>query len=169
MSQSSQSTGLVETAEATYNKLDLPSLPASIKELLITFAPWLSLLSGVLGLLVFIPGAVVLLVISPLAGTAGAGLGYVATIIHLILSAVGAVISLMAFSGLRQRALRGWTMMFWATAVYLVAGLLPPGIGAIISTIIGGAAGLYLLFQTKPYYDGTLAASAMAPAPSANV
>jgi hypothetical protein len=160
----SQSTGLIETAEATYNKLDLPALPASIKELLVTFAPWLSLLGGILGLLVFIPGAFVLLVISPLAGLAGGGLGYIATIIHMILSAVGAVVSLMAFGGLRKRDLRGWTLMFWATAIYLVAGLLPLGIGAIISTLIGGAVALYLLFQTKPYYDGTLVGGAVAPA-----
>ena len=153
----SQSSGLMATAEDTYNRVNPPPLPASIKELLVTFAPWLSLLGGVIGLLVFIPGILVLLALSPVAGAAGAGLGYVSTIIHLILSAAGAVMSLMAFGGLRRRSLAGWTMAFWATAVYLVAGLLPLGIGSLIGTIIGGAIALYVLFQTKPYYDGTIA------------
>jgi hypothetical protein len=156
----SQSTGLVSTAEEAYQKLNLPSLPASITELLVTFAPWLSLLGGVLGLLVFIPGALVLLVISPLAGVGGAGLGYIATIIHLILSAAGAVVSLMAFSGLRKRSLGGWTLAFWASAIYIVAGLLPLSLGAIVGTIIGAAVALYFLFQVKPYYDGSRVAPA---------
>src|SRR5687767_6007416 len=151
-----QPTGLVATAEETYKRVNPPSLPASIKELLVTFAPWLSLLGGVVGLLVFIPGLLVLVALSPLAGLAGAGLGYVGTIINLILSAVGAVLSLMAFSGLRKRSYSGWTLAFWATAVYLVAGLFPLSIGSVLSTAIGGAIGLYVLFQTKPYYDGTI-------------
>lgn len=155
-----QSTGLVATAEETYNRLNPPSLPVSVKELLVTFAPWLALLGGALGLLVFIPGMLVLLALSPLAALGGGGLGYVATIIHLILSAVGAVISLMAFGGLRRRSISGWTMSFWATAVYLIAGLLPLTLGSIFSTVIGGAISLYILFQLKPYYDGTIAAPA---------
>jgi hypothetical protein len=159
-----ETSGLIETAEAQYNRLQLPSLPVSIRELLVTFAPWLSLLGGVLGLLVFIPGAFVLLVVSPLAGIGGAGLGYVALIIHLLFSAAGAVVSLLAFNGLRKRSMGGWTLMFWATAIYLVAGLLPLSIGAIINTLIGGAVALYLLFQTKPYYDGTIVEPAVAPA-----
>jgi hypothetical protein len=152
-----QSSGLMATAEETYNRVNPPSLPASVKELLVTFAPWLALLGGVLGLLVFIPGIVVLLVLSPAAAMAGQGLGWIATIINLILSAVGAVMWLLAFGGLRKRSFAGWTMAFWAMAVYLVAGLIPPGIGSLIGTVIGGAIGLYVLFQTKPYYDGTIA------------
>jgi len=155
MSQSmNQSGDLVSTAEETYNKLNLPALPEAITELLVTFAPWLSLLAGVIGLLVFIPGVLFLLFFSPLAGLGGAGLGYVFSIIHLILSAAGAVVSLMAFSGLRRRNLRGWTLLFWATVIYFVAGLLPISIGSLIGAIIGAAISLYLLFQIKPYYDG---------------
>lgn len=156
-------TGLVATAEETYNRVNPPSLPASVKELLVTFAPWLAVLGGVIGLLVFIPGMLVLLVLSPFAALGGGGLGYVATIIHLILSAVGAVMSLMAFGGLRRRSMAGWTMSFWATAVYLIAGLLPLGFGSLLGTVIGGAISLYILFQVKPYYDGTVPA----PAPAA--
>jgi hypothetical protein len=152
-----QSTGLMATAEETYNRINPPALPASIKELLVTFAPWLSLLGGVLGLLVFVPGVLFLLVLSPVAGVAGAGLDYVGTIMHLILSAVGAVMSLMAFPGLKRRSFSGWTMAFWASTVYVVAGLFPLGIGSLIGTAIGAAIGLYVLFQTKPYYDGTIA------------
>jgi hypothetical protein len=158
------SSNVLTATEDAYNKLNLPSLPPAIKELLVTFAPWLSLLSGALGLLVFVPGALLLLVLSPVAGLGGAGLGYVMTIIHLVLSVVGAVLSLMAFRGLRKRSLGGWTMLFWATAVYLVAGLLPLSIGGLISTIIGGALALYLLFQTKPYYDGTIVPAGATPA-----
>ena len=159
-----QPTGLVATAEETYNRVNPPSLPASIKELLVTFAPWLAILGGVLGLLVFIPGALLLLALSPLAGLAGGGLGYVGTILNLILSVVGAVLSVMSFSGLRKRSYSGWTMSFWATAVYLVAGLFPLSIGSVLGMLIGGAIGLYVLFQIKPYYDGTLPA----PTPAAS-
>lgn len=160
----SQSAGLIQTAEETYNKVNPPSLPASIKELIVTFAPWLSLLSGVLGLLVFPLATLFSVILAPLVGMGGGGLGFIFGIIHLILSVVGAVLSLMAFSGLRSRNMTGWTRLFWSTAIYLVAGLLPLSIGGIISTIIGGAVALYLLFQTKPYYDGTVVAAAANPA-----
>ncbi len=153
-----QPNGLVATAEQTYNRVNPPSMPASVKELLVTFAPWLALLGGAIGLLVFIPGMLVLLVLSPLAALGGGGLGYVGTIIHLILSAVGAVISLMSFSGLKRRSYSGWTMAFWASAIYIVAGLLPLSLGAIFGTVIGAAVSLYILFQIKPYYDGTIVA-----------
>ena len=155
-----QSSGLVATAEETYNRINPPSLPAALKELLVTFAPWLSLLGGALGLIVFIPGMLLLLVFSPVAAVGGGGLDYVGTMIHLVLSAAGAVMSVLAFAGLRRRSLAGWTMAFWATAVYLVAGLLPIGVGSIIGALIGGAIGLYVLFQIKPYYDGTIIAPA---------
>src|SRR4051812_9093131 len=99
-----QSSGLMATAEETYNRVNPPPLPASLKELLVTFAPWLALLGGVVGLLVFIPGMLFLLVLSPMAAMAGGGLDYVGNILHLILSAVGAVMSILAFSGLRARS-----------------------------------------------------------------
>jgi hypothetical protein len=38
--------------------------------------------------------------------------------------------------------------------LYIIAALLPLSIGSLFSAIIGGAIGLYLLFQVKPYYDG---------------
>jgi hypothetical protein len=156
--------GLVATAEEQYKKLNLPSLPDSVRELFVTFAPWLALLGGILGLLVFIPGVLLLLTLSPLAGAGGAGIGYVLSIIHLILSAAGAVISLMAFSGLRKHTLRGWTLLFWAAAVYFVAGLLPISISGIIGAVLGVAISLYVLFQIKPYYDGTRSIPVAAPA-----
>ena len=154
-----QASDLMLTAEENYKKLNLPALPSSVRELLATFAPWLSLLGGALGLLVFVPGTLVLLFLSPLAGLAGGGLGYVATLIHLVLSIVGAVVSLLSFNGLRRRSLSGWTLAFWATVIYLVAGLLPLSIGGVIGALFGGAVGLYLLFQIKPYYDGSLQAA----------
>lgn len=153
-----QSTSAVATVENAYNQLNLPPLPASIKELVVNFAPWLAVLGGALGLLVFVPGTLILLFLSPLAAVGGGGLGYVMTIMNLILSIVGAVLSLMAFSGLRNRSLRGWTLLFWASMVYLVAGLLPISFGGLLGVIIGGAIALYLLFQIKPYYDGTVVA-----------
>ena len=156
----SDSTGLVTTAEQTYDRLNLPPLPASIRELLVTFAPWLSLLSGLLGLLVFPIVTLVSVILAPLIGVSGGGLGYIFGIIHLILSIAGAVLSLMAFSGLRSRSLTGWTRMFWAGAIYVVAGLLPLSFGGLITTIIGAAITFYLLFQVKPYYDGRMTSAA---------
>jgi hypothetical protein len=150
----------VATTEEAYNKLNLPSLPASIKELIVTFAPWLALLGGVLGLLVLIPGTLLMLVISPVAAMGGGALGFVGILINLTLGIAGAVLSLMAFSGLRQRSLRGWVLLFWACILYLVGGLFPLSIGSLFGVVIGGALSLYLLFQVKPYYDGRIAPAA---------
>jgi hypothetical protein len=159
--------GLVATTEEQYKKLNLPALPDSIRELLVTFAPWLSLLGGILGLITFIPGVLVLLALAPVAGVGGAGLGFIFTVIHLILSAVGSVISLMAFGGLRKRTLPGWTLLFWASVVSIVAGLLPLSVGSLIGTVFGAAISLYLLFQIKPYYDGTRVIASPAVTPPA--
>ena len=151
-----QSAGAIASAEAAYRGLNLPSLPRSISDILVKFGPWLSLIGGILMLLVTVPGTLFLLALSPLAAMGGGSLGYVGLILDLIISAVGAVMSILAFRGLRARTLGGWTLLFWATILYAVAGLLPLSISGIIGAVLSAAIGLYILFQVKPYYDGTI-------------
>jgi len=151
-----QSAGAVASAEAAYRNLNLPSLPRSITDLIVKFAPWLALIGGILLLLVTVPGTLLLLAFSPLAAIGGGGLGYVGVIFDLVISAIGAVMSILAFAGLRGRKLSGWTLLFWSSILYFVAGLLPFSLGGLIGALLGAAIGLYLLFQVKPYYDGTI-------------
>ena len=148
--------GAVASAERAYRSLNLPVLPRSVTDLIVKIAPWLALVGGILMLLVTVPGTLLLLALSPVAAMGGGALGYVATILDLVISAVAAVMSILAFVPLRARKLGGWTLMFWSSVLYAVSGLLPLSFGGLIGALLGLAISLYLLFQIKPYYDGTI-------------
>ena len=148
--------GAIASAEAAYRGLNLPTLPRSVTDLLVKVGPWLALIGGILLLLVTVPGTLLLLLFSPLAAMGGGGLGYVGLILDLVISAIGAVMSILAFGGLRGRKLGGWALLFWASILYFVAGLFPFSIGGVIGALLGAAISLYVLFQVKPYYDGTI-------------
>lgn len=132
----------------------LPHLPASIVEILVKLAPWLALLGGVLGLLA-----------GPLIGVLGS-LGSImslspylmfVTIVSTVVLVANSVLLLMAFSPLRQGAMRGWVFLFWAqmlSAVDIILSLLQGQTGSLVGGVIGLAIGLYILFEIRGSYKG---------------
>ena len=149
---------------------DLPALPKNIKDFLVQVWPYLALIFGVLQLFAAWGLWGLMRVANPYIEYANelnryAGvqnIGYSSTDKMIIYSgiailAVNAVIMLMALSPLKARAQRGWDLLFLATLINVVYGVVQifisgQGIGSFIMSLLGTAVGLYLLFQVKDMY-----------------
>lgn len=137
----------MKTLEGWFAKF--PPLPASIKEIIVSFAPWLALIFGVLGVIFSIAATGFLAVLSPFIALGG-GLGLATGgVVGGILMLIGSVLMLLAFPGLRDRKAKGWKMAFYSEVVSIVSSVVALN---LVGAIIGALIGFYLLFQVKSYY-----------------
>src|SRR3990167_2850740 len=139
---------IIGTMEKWYAKA--PVLPTNVKEVIVKFAPILALVFGILGVIGAIGGLGLLTVFSPLAMLGGAkttlyGGGFISALFWL----ASAVLMLIAYPGINARKQKGWNWLFWSEVVSIVGTLLSY---AILSGIVGGLIGFYILFQVKSYY-----------------
>ena len=118
-------------------------LPEGVKEFLVKFGPWITL---------------VLMVIALPFLLAALGLGMFAMTVvpygalhmpAMIIGLVALVMEAIALPGLFARKMSGWRMLFYSQLVSLVSTLLQ---GGILGFIIGGVISLYLLFQIRSKY-----------------
>lgn len=89
--------------------------------------------------------------------------------VSLIVLVVDAVILLMAYPGLKARTKDGWNLVFLGSLINVVYGVFSAfsnrgGISSLIYSLIGSAAGFYLLFQVKDQYMVKSKAAAKATA-----
>lgn len=144
--------GLEETLELYFVKKAPFQLPPNVKEALVKFAPWITIIFMIIAippiLLVLGLGALVA-PFSVFMGPAGAiryGTNYV---ISMIVLAVSIILELMAIPGLFARSIRGWRLVYWSTLISLISSLLTFNVlNAILTAVIS----LYILFQIKSYY-----------------
>lgn len=126
-----------------------PSLPVNIKEILVQFAPWITIITVIASLPVILGifGLGAMFYSLPFAGyAAAAGFNYTLAVIFL---GISVVMRALAVPGLLARSKSGWNMLFYATivnAVYQIINF------EIIGMVIGTLITLYLLFQVKEYY-----------------
>jgi hypothetical protein len=145
-----QAKQLSRPLEDAYAKV--PALPANIRGLLVTIAPWLSLIFGVLMVLTGIGGLGLFTALSPFTALYG-GVGYsVFLMISSVVIIVQGVLMLLAFSPLKKRALRGWNLLFWSEVLAVVSSVVSLRVGSVVWAIVGAAIALYFLFQMKSYY-----------------
>ncbi len=120
-------------------------LPDSVKELLVKFGPWISLILLVMLLPFLLFALGIGTVLMPFGGVGYAtGFGLAA-----IFALVQIALLVMALPGLFARKKSGWMLMFYQQLVSLLGALLT---GAIISGIIGAIIGFYFLFQLREKY-----------------
>lgn len=144
--------GLENTLNDLFVKKAPFQLPKNAKETLVNFAPWLALIAGIMALLSALAVFGIGSVFGPLAlygGAAFAGSYFSTYFFSLIILGVAGVLELMAFPGLRQRSAKGWRMLFWAELVWIVSSVVSFN---LVSAVLGGVIGLYLLFQVREYY-----------------
>jgi hypothetical protein len=140
-----------------------PSLPREAKKALVQYLPWINLILGLVALFTVyalwrwahpaLANSLINYGVGP--GTAGRlnfGIWF-----GLIVLAVEALLYIAAFPGTRDRKKAGWNLMFYALLVNAVYGVVIlfstyGTIGNLISTLIGSAVGLYLLFQIRSSY-----------------
>jgi len=136
-----KSKDLIGMLEELFAKL--PNLPKGGTDVLVSIAPWLALIFGVLGVI----GGLSAIGISPLALFGG-----ISSSFAVLATGIGALISsilmLMAFSGLKKRTYKGWELLFWSEVVSVVSAVLSISVGSVLGVLVG----FYLLFQIKRYY-----------------
>ena len=125
-----------------------PQLPANIKESIVRFAPWITLVLILLSL----PAVLVLFGMGRLLTTwsyiGGVQYGMSYTI-SLIILAVSLVLEALAIKPLMTSSKRGWNLVFYSTLLGIVSNIIwfNPG-----NLIIGALVPLYILFQIRSYY-----------------
>jgi hypothetical protein len=124
-------------------------IPMGGKEFLAKIAPYLIIISAVLTLPAILAFFGLTMFVAPLAmmtGSMGWGLF---GIINLVTMVTTVVLNVMAVPGLFKRTHAGWKLLFYASLVSFIGGVLSPyPVGAIIGAIISW----YILFQVKVLY-----------------
>jgi len=127
-----------------------PALPKNIKEILVKFSPWISILMVVVGLpavlALFGLGAMMYATPYTAYGMYRAGGGFSIAILFLMGTLV---LQALAVPGLMKRKMSGWNFLYysvWLNAVYSLLN------GQILSLLVGSVISLYFLFQVKSMY-----------------
>jgi hypothetical protein len=125
-----------------------PAIPKDIKELIVSFLPWLT----VIGLLLMIPGILAIIGLStislPVSYMVGAryGIMYFVSIIFMVITAI---LLLMAAPGLFKRQKKSWYFLYYVSIITAISDIVSLNIFGFILTIL---LGFYILFQIKEYY-----------------
>ena len=116
-------------------------LPAALKEIIVRFGPWITVVLLILSLPVLFHFLGLSVAFVPI-GVAYSLLWSVAYCLHLVLMG-------LALPGLFARKMSGWTLMFYAQLVSVVASLL---LYQIVGALIFGLIAFYILFQVRSLY-----------------
>jgi hypothetical protein len=145
--------GKLEVTLEEYLVKKAPQLPKGWKEMIVKFAPYLAIISVVLG----IPGFLALLglgaFLAPL-GLAGGimtgqpfvGFSYIVNVVFLGLMVL---LEGLAIPGLFSRSKKAWNLLYWSALAGVVQNILNFNVGGLV---IGGLLSLYFLFQVKESY-----------------
>ena len=150
---------LIETLNQ-YFGVKAPQLPANIKEIIVKFGPYLiiiGLIFTVLSIIALVPLMLGTAVLSTYVD-AYAGISIQQVYISIIFGIIIGIIELMALPGLFKRTPGSWKLLFYAELVSLLSLLVSLN---IISLIISGIVGLYILFQIRPLYNGSVPTSSV--------
>lgn len=124
------------------------TIPANIKEIIVKFAPWITLIVLIMALpaLLFVLGIGTLVMPFSFMGGLQAGFSYTLT---MILTAVSLVLEAVALPGLFKRTRGGWNLVYYASLVGVVQNIVSFNLGGLI---IGSLLSFYVLFQVREYY-----------------
>jgi len=123
----------------------LPSLPANVKEIIVKFSPWITLIVLVISL----PTLLAALGLSALMMPGwGYGLHFGYSIVWWV-SIASMVLMAVALPGLFKRKMSSWRLVFYSGLVMALYNLLSMDLGSLV---IGTGISMYILFQIKSYY-----------------
>lgn len=146
-----------------------PKIPDKGRAAIVEWAPWISLVVGLLSLLSVYTlwhWAHVANNLVDYANQLSHSLGLDTAKVQrltfnvwlaLLVMAIQAVMYLMAYPGLKARKKSGWNLVFYASLVNVVYAIVVVftaygGVGNLIGSLIGTAIGLWILFQIRPAY-----------------
>ena len=146
-----------------------PKLPENAKKILVQYAPWLSLIGGILT-------AWAAWSIWHWAHLANTYVNYANQIneafgsntiidnrlgvgiwLSMLVLIVQAALLLLAFPGLRDHKKSGWNLVYYSVLVNLAYGIIVMftsygGFGSLVGAVIGAAISFYFLFQIRSRY-----------------
>ncbi|MFH1186570.1 MAG: hypothetical protein V1697_00150 [Candidatus Levyibacteriota bacterium] len=145
MAQSSLDS-LTNSIEKMYAKF--PPIPKAWRDVIVSIAPWLALIFGVLGVFGSLSAFGISTVLSPLV-VLGGGIGTATSLIVVsVIGLVESILMLIAFPSLLKRIMLGWKYLFLAELLGIAASV----INFTLAGVILGLVWLYFLFQIKPEY-----------------
>jgi uncharacterized membrane protein YoaK (UPF0700 family) len=125
-----------------------PALPVSVKEFIVNFGPWISLILGLLLLPLILAAFGLGALFTPVAMMAGVRFG-ATYMLSILVAVVQMVLQFAAIGGLLKRQTGGWKLAFYGA---LVGGVYSLVSLQIIGLVIGTGLSLYVLYQIKSYY-----------------
>lgn len=125
-----------------------PPFSEELKEGIAKYGPYVMLVAAILGLVALLSaGGLGSIAFGLGAGSYASGYKfYVAIIVGIITS----IIYIMAFSPLKARKKSGWRMLYYGILISLVGSLIQL---QLLSLIIGGVIGFWILFQVREKYS----------------
>ena len=151
-------------------------LPANARKTIVEYLPWINLVLGVLTLWTawalwhwaHVANSLIDYVNTLSKTYGGAQLSAhrltAAIWLGIIVLVVEGLLFVAAFNGTKDRKKSGWDLLFYASLVNVVYGVVIAfsdygGVGRLITTLISSVIGLYFLFQIRSYYTGRQSAS----------
>jgi len=150
--QAKDALGKLEALFEEYLGKKTPAMPENIKDTLVSFAPYLAILTVV----VSAPALFALLGIGSMIGPFSAflGAGYMMQYSFTFMIGAGAllvsaVFAALAIQGLFKREMKAWRLMYYSSLISFVATVLQ---GSVMSALVGLIIGMYILFQVREKY-----------------
>lgn len=140
--------GQLEDTLEVYLVKKAPALPENVKEIIVKFAPWLTLIMLIIALPAILFAFGLGAIVAPFAMLGGVHAG-ISWGLGLVFSAITLVIEVIALPGLFKRSKASWNLLFYATLVTAVDNLISFNLGGLV---IGSLISWYFLFQVKEYY-----------------
>ena len=135
-----------------------PHIPENGRSALVSFAPWLAILSGILWVLGLLGAyrawqaynSVVSVLWVVVQTSTWLGTGWY---ISILTSIITTVLSFMAYPWLAAKKKEGWDKLFYAQIVSIIGGILALFTnGSWFNLILAALIGFYLLFEIRSYY-----------------
>ena len=122
-------------------------LPVGVKEFIVSFGPWITLVMLVLSVPIILAAIGLGAILAPFAVLGGANAA--AFTVGTVFSLATLVLEAMALPGLFKRKKAGWNLLFYASLVSVAGALVALElVGAVLSAVIGW----YFIFQVRSMY-----------------
>lgn len=128
------------------------NLPPEVKKFIVKIAPYLVIISAIFALPLIFAAIGLSALLAPFAVLGGHGVFVwgVGSSIFFLLNLIAFGMEILAIPGLFKKTKSAWNLVFYASIVSLIAGVL--SISGFFGAIIGAIIGWYIIFQVKDEY-----------------
>jgi uncharacterized BrkB/YihY/UPF0761 family membrane protein len=128
-----------------------PHLTTPVRQTLVNIAPWLALISGLIGLLAIFSGGMLMSVLT--LRFFGSGIIQLPFVISMIVGLLASALDLLAYTPLAAHKKLGWDYIFTGTVLMALAMIIDLVMGSgSLGGLIGQLIGVWLLFEVRGLY-----------------